>query len=91
MSAVIDSSVIVASLLDSGPEGQWAESVIAEAPLAAPELALAEAGNILRRLESSSQIIAVEASIAYATCSGLTWICSHSDRSQSAYGDCAAT
>ncbi len=50
MSVVVDSSVIVAALIDSGSEGKWAESVVADGPLAGPELALAESNNIPRRL-----------------------------------------
>ena len=58
---VLDASVLVAALVDSGHEGRWAESVVAEGPLAAPELALVEATNILRRLERSGEISRLEA------------------------------
>ena len=56
MTAVVDASVLVAALVDSGSEGKWAESALAEGPLAGPELALAEASNILRRLERAGHI-----------------------------------
>ena len=56
MTTVLDASVLVAALVDSGDEGRWAESVIARDALAGPELALVEASNILRRLEHISQI-----------------------------------
>lgn len=56
MTTVVDGSVLVAALVDSGREGKWAESVVAEGLLASPELALAEASNILRRLERTGQI-----------------------------------
>lgn len=38
MSVVVDSSVVVAALLDSGPNGVWAEKVIEDRALYAPEL-----------------------------------------------------
>lgn len=40
MTTVVDASVLVAALVDSGAEGMWAESVIDEGSLAAPELVL---------------------------------------------------
>ena len=61
MTTVVDASVLVAALVDSGPEGRWAESVIAQDFLASPELALAEASNILRRLERAGRISRPEA------------------------------
>ena len=66
MTTVIDASVLVAALVDSGPEGQWAESTLAAGTLASPELALAEASNILRRLERADQIPPLEAASAHA-------------------------
>ena len=65
MTRVIDASVLVAALVDSGPAGVWAESIIVQDTLASPELALAEAGNILRRLEQSGQISRAAATDAY--------------------------
>lgn len=64
MSAVVDSSVLVAALIDSGPDGTWAEAVVANGGLHAPELARAEATNILRRLERSKRITTPEANAA---------------------------
>ena len=64
MTIITDASVLVAALVDSGREGQWAESVAAEGSLAAPELVLAEASNILRRLERSGDISRLEANSA---------------------------
>ncbi len=66
MTSVIDASVLVAALVDSGREGRWAESAIDQGPLAAPELALVEAGNILRRLEKRAHISRIEATAAHA-------------------------
>lgn len=61
MSLVVDSSVIVAALLDSGPDGAWSEEVIAGQTLYAPELVRAESTNVLRRLELAKQITTSEA------------------------------
>jgi predicted nucleic acid-binding protein len=62
---VIDSSVVVAALVDSGPHGGWAEEVLAEGSLHAPELVLAEATNIFRRLERAKLITTPEANAAH--------------------------
>lgn len=56
MKAVIDASVLVTALVDSGNTGSWAEEVISDGPLAVPELALVEATNVLRRLEQNRRI-----------------------------------
>jgi predicted nucleic acid-binding protein len=64
LSTVIDSSVLVAALVDTGPNGAWAETVIADGSLFAPELALVEATNIFRRLESAKLIATPEANAA---------------------------
>ena len=61
MTVVVDASVVVAALVDSGPEGRWAESVVGADTLAAPELVQVEAANILRRLESRGKISRIEA------------------------------
>ncbi len=64
MSAVVDASVLVAATVDTGPEGLWAEEVLADSPLAAPSLVLAEATNILRRLEAAQLLSRLEATAA---------------------------
>jgi predicted nucleic acid-binding protein len=64
LSTVVDSSVLVAALVDSGPNGVWAEDVLARGSLHAPELARAEATNILRRLERAKLITTPEANAA---------------------------
>lgn len=61
MSVVVDSSVIVATLIDTGPGGHWAEEVIDDEVLYAPELVRVEATNVLRRLELARQITTAEA------------------------------
>ena len=61
VTVVVDATVMVAALVDSGPDGQWAESVVGENALAAPELVLVEATNILGRLERRREISRIEA------------------------------
>ncbi|TLZ48506.1 MAG: type II toxin-antitoxin system VapC family toxin [Gammaproteobacteria bacterium] len=65
MSVVVDSSVLVAALVDSGPQGSWAEDIVASGSLHAPELVRAEATNVLRRLERAKHITTAEANAAH--------------------------
>jgi predicted nucleic acid-binding protein len=65
LSAVVDSSLIVAALVDSGPHGAWAEQVIESGALHAPELLRVEVTNVLRRLERADEITTPEANAAY--------------------------
>ena len=65
MSVVVDSSVVVAALVDTGANGKWAEEIIAHSPLYGPELIRVEVSNVLRRLEQARQITAPEANAAY--------------------------
>ncbi len=62
---VIDGSLLVAALVDSGRDGQWAEGVIATDELAGPELTLVETSDVLRRLERARRISRFEAEAAY--------------------------
>jgi predicted nucleic acid-binding protein len=61
---IIDASVVVAALVDSGPHGDWAEEILSGGLLQAPELVLAEATNIFRRLERATLIATSEANAA---------------------------
>jgi predicted nucleic acid-binding protein len=45
----LDASVVVAGLASADATGEWAESVLAGEPLAAPHLMPVEAASILRR------------------------------------------
>jgi predicted nucleic acid-binding protein len=65
LSAVVDSSVLVAALVDAGPHGTWAEKIVANGPLHAPELACVEVTNTLRRLERAKRISTPEANAAH--------------------------
>ncbi len=67
MTKVVDASVVVAALVDLGPEGVWSEQTVAEGSLIAPELVLVEASNVLRRLERSREISEIEAALANAS------------------------
>ena len=64
-SVVVDASVLVAAVLDTGPDGDWARGVIAERHLIAPQLAPIEAGNVLRRAELAGEITDLEATAGY--------------------------
>ncbi len=57
--------MLVAALVDAGPHGTWAEEILSSGSLHAPELARAEATNILRRLERAKQITTPEANAAH--------------------------
>lgn len=65
MSIVVDASVLIAALVDPGKIGNWAEDILGGGSLHAPELARAEATNILRRLERTKQITTPEANAAH--------------------------
>ena len=61
MRAVVDSLVLVASLVAAGREAQWARSVVARHQMATPELALVESSSALRRMELAGTISRLEA------------------------------
>lgn len=65
MSVIIDSSVVLAALIDTGAHGEWAEKILEQSHLYAPELLRAEATNVLRRLERSQKITEQEADAAF--------------------------
>lgn len=65
MTVVVDSSAVVAALVDSGPDGRWAERILSTGDLAAPHLMPVETANILRRAGRAGQISADTASLAH--------------------------
>ena len=65
MTAVVDATVLTAALVDSGPAGRWAETIVGAEPLIAPELVLVETANVLRRLELARDISVLEAAGAH--------------------------
>ncbi len=66
MTLVVDASMVVAALVDSGADGTWAETLLTSDSLAAPHLLPAEAANILRRSVAARAISAEQASLAHA-------------------------
>lgn len=66
MTMVVDASLVVAALIDHGPIGVWAESLLVSAPLAAPHLMPVEAANILRRAWLTGDLSGDVASLAHA-------------------------
>ena len=66
MTLVVDASLVVAALVDSGPDGTWAEGILTSGPLAAPHLMPVEAANILRRASLAGEISEDTASLAHA-------------------------
>ena len=52
-------------MVDVGRDGAWAEGIIASGLLHTPELARAEASNVLRRLELAKHIATSEANAAH--------------------------
>jgi predicted nucleic acid-binding protein len=63
---VCDASAVLAALLDSGSDGQWATARLAEADLFAPTLLPFECANVIRRAELSGAVSADQAAQAHA-------------------------
>jgi predicted nucleic acid-binding protein len=66
VSLVVDASVVVAALVDSGEAGRWAAGMLRSGGLAAPHLMPVEALNTLRRAEATGRISAETAALAVA-------------------------
>ena len=56
---------MVAALLDTGDHGAWAEKILEQGDLFAPELLCVESANVLRRLERGKEITEQEANAAF--------------------------
>jgi len=65
LSVVVDSSVVVAALVDTGANGAWAEKILEQDGLYAPQHLHVEAANVLRRLERGKEITEQEANAAF--------------------------
>jgi len=63
---VCDASAVVAALLDSSSDGQWATERLTDADLFAPTLLPYECANVIRRAELSRAITADQAAQAHA-------------------------
>jgi predicted nucleic acid-binding protein len=66
MTTVVDASIVAAALVDSGSLGEWAESVLLAAPLAAPHVLPVEVANILRRMANVGYITSDVAALAHS-------------------------
>jgi predicted nucleic acid-binding protein len=66
VTVVVDASAAVALLVDTGPDGTWAERVLAREQLVAPHLMPVEAANILRRAAARGELSADAAALAHA-------------------------
>lgn len=65
MTVVVDAGAVVAALVDSGMDGDWAGSELAEEALAAPHLMPVEVTNILRRAVLAGHLSADTATLAH--------------------------
>jgi predicted nucleic acid-binding protein len=65
MTVVVDASAVVAALVDSGPNGRWAEALLTS-DLAAPHLLPVEVANVLRRAVNAGEVSEDVASLAHA-------------------------
>lgn len=63
---VLDASALVALLADAGPAGRWVAACVSGASLAAPELVIFEAANVLRRQALSGRLDETQAALAHA-------------------------
>ncbi|MBI2765807.1 MAG: type II toxin-antitoxin system VapC family toxin [Chloroflexi bacterium] len=66
MTLAVDASVVVAALVDSGPDGIWAEQQLLSDHLVAPYLMPVETANILRLAAMRGDISQDAASLAHA-------------------------
>ncbi|MGH3327696.1 MAG: type II toxin-antitoxin system VapC family toxin [Streptomycetales bacterium] len=66
MTLVVDASLVVSALVDTGSTGTWAESLLATEPLSAPHLMPVAAANILLRAAAMGEITADVAAMAHA-------------------------
>ena len=71
MRVVVDASVVVAALVDSGPVGTWAESFLTADVLTAPHLLPVEVSNCLRRATRAGNLSPDLASIAHTDLASL--------------------
>lgn len=62
---VVDASVLVAALSDQGPDAHWAAEQVVANGLAAPDHAVVEVANVLRRIEAASAMSATSAALAH--------------------------
>ena len=66
MSVVVDASVLVSALIDTGPEGTWSMEQMESYPVAAPHLITVEAAHALRRNQARGRISHDMVALAYS-------------------------
>lgn len=66
MTLVVDASVLVAALVDTGTDGAWAERIRGSDALVGPHLLPVEAANVLRRAALAGDLSADSATLAHA-------------------------
>lgn len=71
MTLVVDASAVVAALVDSGPDGEWAEAQLRSAHLIAPHVLPAEVTNVLRRVTLNGSVSSDIAAMALRDLSDL--------------------
>jgi predicted nucleic acid-binding protein len=71
---VVDSSAVVAALIDAGPDGDWARAGLRGSDLAAPAHLYVEVSDVLRRAVLSGRIGADAAALAHRDLVGLPLI-----------------
>ena len=72
MTIVVDASVLVAALVDHGPDGDWARDGVASAALAAPSHLQVEVSNVLRRAVLTGGVGREAAALAHRDLAQLT-------------------
>ena len=63
---VVDASTVVAALLDSGPDGDWAEGILTSGDLVASHLLPVEVASILRRAVAAGRLTEESGTVAHA-------------------------
>jgi predicted nucleic acid-binding protein len=66
MTVVVDASLVVAALIDTGSDGNWAEGILGSDALVAPHLLPVEVANVLRRAVIAGEVSADSASLAHS-------------------------
>jgi predicted nucleic acid-binding protein len=65
VTVVVDSSAVVAALIEEGPDGRWARGQLARTFLAAPAHLFVEVSNVLRRAVLSGHVSRDVAALAH--------------------------
>lgn len=85
---VVDASVVVAALLDRGPDGEWAADVLTEPSVIAPHLMPVEVTQTIRRLVHAGSVSVDAAALAIDDLADLAICSSRSGHMPTAPGSC---